>query len=124
MKTVLLYNFSGERLTQVRMAVTLARAGSILIEKENFCQILGYLIGAEGYEKCRDTVCDDFDEELLVMYGFDSKDIDTLIKALRKCGAGRVALKAIVTPTNIDWNGAQLYKAVKEDHEMMNRGKK
>ena len=124
MKTVLLYNFSGERLTQVRMAVTLARAVSILIEKENFCRTLGYLIGAECYEKCRDTVCDDFDEELLVMYGFDSKDIDTLIKALRKCGAGRLALKAIVTPTNIDWNGAQLYKAVKEDHEMMNRGKK
>lgn len=124
MKTVLLYNFSGERLSQVKMAVTLSKAASRIVEKESFCQTLGYLIGAQGYEECKNSECEDFGDELLVMSGFDSGDIDTLIKALRKCGAGRVALKAIVTPTNIDWNGVQLYKAVKEDHEKMNGGRK
>lgn len=124
MKTVLLYNFSGERLSQVKMAVTLSKAASKVVEKESFCQKIGYLIDAEGYEKCDAGECEDFDDELLVMSGFGSGDIDTLIKALRKCGAGRVALKAIVTPTNIGWNGVQLFKAVKEDHERMYGRKK
>ena len=53
MKTVLLYNFSGERLSQVKMAVTLSKAASRVVEKESFCQTLGYLIGAQGYEECK-----------------------------------------------------------------------
>ena len=55
------------------------------------------------------------------MSGFVSGDIDALIRAFRNSGVKRVALKAIVTPTNLHWNGSELYRAVKEDHERMKK---
>ena len=121
MKTVLLYNFSGERLSKAKAAVMLARAGAKAVEGEDFGRRIGYLIGAEGYDDSNEGQAGGFDEEMLVMSGFDSGDIDRLIKALRTTGVGRVALKAVVTPTNIGWNSVQLFNAVKADHEEMNR---
>ncbi len=123
MKTVLLYNFSGERLQKAKAAVLLARAGARVVEKDSYGKRLGELVGAKGYETEVTSEYRDFDEELLVMSGFDRGDIDRLIAALRQTGVGRVALKAVVTPTNIDWNSSQLFYAVKADHEEMHRGK-
>lgn len=121
MKTVLLYNFSEERLAKVKAAVMLAKAGARVVGSDDFCRKLGFLIGAEGFDDSRDEQAGGFDEEMLVMSGFDSRDIDRLIKALRTTGVGRVALKAVVTPTNIGWNSVQLYRAVRADHDEMNR---
>ena len=122
MKTVFLYNFSPERLRQVKAAVMLVKAGARVVEKDSYGKKLGFLIGAEGYTDETEPA-EDFQEELLVMSGFDSEDINRLIMALRRTGAGRVALKAVVTPTNMEWNSSRLYYAVKADHEEMHRGK-
>lgn len=123
MKTVLLYNFSGERLQKVKTAVMLARAGVKVVEKESYGKRLGSLLGAEGYGSDDADGIEDFNDEMLVMSGFDRDDIDRLIIALRKTGAGRVALKAVVTPTNINWSSSELFRAVKADHEEMQRSK-
>ena len=65
--------------------------------------------------------CDICERAAVLMSGFDSGDIDMLIKSLRKYGVGRVALKAIVTETNINWSSIDLYEAIKADHEEMQR---
>lgn len=122
MKTVLLYNFTGERLKNVKAAVMLTRAGSKVVEKDSYGKSLGSLIGEEGHSDAP-AEYENFDDEMLVMSGFDSDDINRLILALRKTGVGRVALKAVITPTNIEWNSSQLYYAVKADHEEMQKRK-
>lgn len=120
-KTVLLYNFTEERLLGVKRALVPLKALAKEITREQFGTKLGCLVGEEGFEESADTHAEPFGDELLVMYGFDSGDIDMLIRSLRKYGVGRVELKAVVTPTNINWNGSELYFAVKADHEKMKK---
>lgn len=122
-KIVLLYNFSTERLQGVKRALVPLKALAKEIPGDQFGMKLGYLIGAEGFEADVSSEAETFSEELLVMYGFDRNDIDMLIQALRKYGVGRVDLKAIVTPTNINWNGSELYSAVKADHDAAHKNK-
>lgn len=120
-KIVLLYNFSEERLQGVKRALVPLKALAKEIPSEQFGQKLGFLIGAEGYEADMNPEAEPFSDEMLVMYGFDSGDIDMLLRSLRKYGVGRVALKAVITPTNIDWNSSELFFAVKADHEEMQK---
>ena len=119
-KMVLVYNFSGERLSGVKRSLAPMKVIVKEVDKASFGEKIGCLIGAEGYAPTG-AAAEDFEEELLVMSGFNRTDIERLIIALRKNGVGRVALKAIVTNTNIDWNGHELYHAVKADHEEMQK---
>ena len=119
-KTVLLYNFTEERLQGVQRALVPLKALAKAVPHEQFGCKLGFLVGEDGFDGSADGY-EPFVDELLVMYGFDSGDIDMLIRSLRKYGVGRVELKAVVTPTNINWNGSELYFAVKADHEEMKK---
>ena len=93
------YNFSDERLRKAKFALMPLKIQVKKVEKED-----------DG---------DGFDEEMIVMHNFTNKTIDSLIKALNKCGVGRVPLKAVITPTSKDWDSLTLIKALKADHEEM-----
>ena len=120
-KLILLYNFSGERLSGVKLSAVSVKALTKEIAKADYGKRLGSLAELKGYENAESGELTDFDDELLMMCGFGSEDIDMLLKSLRKHGVGRVALKAIITDTNKDWTSGELYRAVKEDHEEMLR---
>ncbi len=117
-KLILVYGFEEERLSRLKRAAAPLRFTIKTVQQSDYGQKLGYLIGAEGYESSPSEQTEIIDE-MLLMSGFTSADIDMLLMAMRKHGVGRVALKAVVTPTNIDWNSIELYHAVKEDHEAM-----
>lgn len=119
MKKILLYNFSEEKLLRIKSAAEPFNSEVLVIENTSCGQQLGYLMGAAGYRYNADASYEDFNDELLVMSGFDRNDIDSFIKSLHTNGAGRIALKAILTPTNIKWSISELYKAVKSDHDKM-----
>ena len=58
---------------------------------------------------------------MLVMHGFGGEMIDVLTAALKKSGIGKIELKAVITPSNINWDSMTLYKAIKAESEMMNK---
>ncbi len=120
-KMILAYNFSEERLSGVKRSAVAVRAVVKAVPAESFGEKIGHLIGIPGYEQEGAAPDGSFSDEMLLMSGFDSADIDMLIKALRKYGVGRVALKAIVTETNTGWSSTELYAAVKADHEEMQK---
>ena len=114
------YNFSDERLRKAKFALMPLKIQVKKVEKEDFNQPIGYLAGIEGVEPAAEKFDGDgFDEEMIVMHNFTNKTIDSLIKALNKCGVGRVPLKAVFTPTSKDWASLTLIKALKADHEEM-----
>ena len=63
------------------------------------------------------------DQPVLLLQGFDRKGLDSLLKALREkaaeIGAEPVALKAVITPTNLDWTVEDLARELKEEHRLM-----
>ena len=61
----------------------------------------------------------DFSDEMAIMAGFSSAQIDAFIHALRKKGVGRIDYKAVLTPYNMKWDSVQLYEEIKKEHEMM-----
>ena len=61
----------------------------------------------------------DFSDEMAIMAGFFSAQIDAFIYALRKKGVGRIDYKAVLTPYNMKWDSVQLYEEIKKEHEMM-----
>lgn len=116
----LFYNFSEERMRKAKFALLPLKIRTKTVSKSDYCQPLGYLAGIKGIEPVN-ADCDElsFDEEMIVLHNFTSKTIDSLIRALNKCGVGRVPLKAVITPTNKAWNSVQLYNAVKADYDEM-----
>ncbi|MCH5297524.1 MAG: DUF3783 domain-containing protein [Ruminococcus sp.] len=118
----LFYNFSEERMRKARFALLPLKIKTKIVSKSEYNQPLGYIAGIKGIEPV-ETEFDGtgFDEEMIVMHNFTSKTVDILIKALNKCGVGRVPLKAVITPTNKDWNSVQLFEAVKADFEEMSK---
>ncbi len=121
-KIVLLYNFSGERLAGVKKALVSVKAMPKEVAKADYGEKLGYLAEITGYT-AGGTAADDFDEEMLVMCGFQRRDLEILLMTLRKYVSGGVALKVMITETNAAWNSCELYHAVKADHEEMQRNR-
>lgn len=119
---VLLYNFDNARLPKIKRALLPLKICIKTVEKEDFSQPIGCLVGMKDIEPVGEKYSGDgFTDEMMLMAGFTSARIDALIRALNKNGVGRIDLKAVVTPTNKDWNSIELYEAVKADHEEMNR---
>lgn len=116
----LFYNFSEERMRKAKFALLPLKIRTKAVRKSEYNHPLGYLAGIKEIEPA-ETEFDGngFDEEMIVMHNFTSKTVDGLIRALNKCGVGRVPLKAVITPTNKDWNSVQLYNAVKADFNEM-----
>ena len=111
------YNFSDERFRKAKFALMPLKIQVKKVEKEDFNQPIGYLAGIKGVEPVAEKFDGDgFDEEMIVMHNFTNK---TLIRALNKCGVGRVPLKAVITPTSKGWDSLTLIKALKADHEEM-----
>ena len=45
--------------------------------------------------------------------------LDTLLSALRKAGAGPECLKAVLTPSNRNWSALKLYSELLREHQAL-----
>lgn len=117
----LFYNFDEERFRKIKFSLAPLKISAVAVRKSDYNQPIGYLAGIKNVEPNNSRIfLEDFQDEMIVMHNFTNYSVEQLIKALVKCGIGRVALKAVITPTNKDWNSVQLYKAIKADHMEMN----
>ena len=119
MPTVLLYNVQDPAR---RMAVKLClhrlglRCRAVAPEEQG--HPLGLLLGLEGYAPGK--AAETFTEEMLVMHQLSSTQFSALLDALRRENL-RIALKAVVTDTNIAWSSARLHRELQAEHAAMQR---
>lgn len=62
-----------------------------------------------------------FDDEMLVMCHMLSNQLDAFLQGMRVCGIPRIALKAVLTPTNVTWSSARLRGELIREHEAVQR---
>ena len=118
--TVLLYNFTDKaRLLKVRRALMPLGFRLKLVEKKDFGLPLGVLAEGKEPEERDNYDGPGFEDEMAVMAGFTSTQVDAFIWALRKKGVGRIDYKAVLTPTNREWDSVTLYHEIKKEHEAM-----
>ena len=121
--TILLYHLpEGERLLKIKKALFPLGMKLRAVKKEEYLEPVGYLAGVKEITSCGEIYDgEDFEKEMMVMAGLTSKQVDTVILALRKTGAGRNDYKAVLTPTNQSWNALTLYGELAKEHAKMNR---
>lgn len=117
----LLYNFAGTQKGR-KIKFVLIRMGIRIknIEKKDYLQPAGALAGVPGtladqpeYEK------EGFTEEMLVMYNFTEKQLDEMLLRFRKEKIPKIELKAVITPTNCNWNSLKLFEEIKKERQQM-----
>ena len=117
MAKVLLYNFTqSERRMKIKFCLHRLGIGCVDVAPEEQGHPLGLLLGLDGFEP--GEAPDPFTEEMLVMYALSREQFSSLLDALRRSGVP-VALKAVVTETNITWSSERLHRELAAEHAAM-----
>lgn len=119
-KIILAYNFTPERLQALKLICMMLRTQLRAVAREELLQPVGYLAGLSEVASVSEAYSgDEGQEEMLLMCGFSRQDLDRLLAAIKKGKLRQVALKAMLTPTNCNWNGLQLLQELNQEHAYM-----
>lgn len=124
---ILLFNMNTDRQHSIERLCRSLSIKTSYINSSSYYQTMGYLAGIQGFartpsnniSKLPKQANNDFNMEMLVFSGMDSSSIDEFLDAFKKTNLSPVALKAILTPTNIFWTPIQLYKELSKEHQVM-----
>ena len=116
---LLTYNLHGERAAKIRMAAMRFRVRLRVVERREYARPLGELVesGPEG-----DGAGEAFDEEMLVMAHFPPALVQAFLQGLRRAGVRPGGLKAVLTPTNAQWDSLALYTELCREREAISQG--
>ena len=116
---LLTYNLHGERAAKIRMAAMRFRVRLRAVEKREYARPLGELVesGPDG-----DWDGEAFDEEMLVMAHFPPALVQAFLQGLRRAGVRPGGLKAVLTPTNAQWDSLALYTELCREREAISQG--
>ena len=116
---LLTYNLHGERAAKTRMAAMRFRVRLRVVERREYARPLGELVenGPDG-----DWNGKAFDEEMLVMAHFPPVLVQAFLQGLRRAGVRPGGLKAVLTPTNAQWDSLALYTELCREREAIAQG--
>ena len=116
---LLTYNLHGERAAKIRMAAMRFRVRLRAVERREYARPLAELVenGPDG-----DWNGKAFDEEMLVMAHFPPALVQAFLQGLRRAGVRPGALKAVLTPTNAQWDSLALYTELCREREAISQG--
>ena len=115
-ETVLMYNCSGEQWAKLRQIFLMLRVRIRPVEADQYGLTLEDLLGrSEG----KSPVEEEFSDPMLVFCNLPHEKLDHLLTAMGRAGLPRIALKAMLTPTNRTWTSQQLWTELRREHEAM-----
>lgn len=118
---VLLFHFlEKDRKNKLIRALLPLRVRIKEVAKEDYLQPVGYLAGNKEIPPVGTKYeGEGLEGELLLMAGLSSPQVDMVLKAIRKSGAGPIPYKAVLTPSNQSWDALKLFQEIKAEHEAM-----
>ena len=118
MATLLLFNINDEaKRTAIRLlALRIGYSVQDVLPEQQNMKISELLSGA----KPDGPNLIPFTDEMMVMSGFSSQDMHTLLDGMRNNGCP-VRLKCIVTETNKSWTAVRLYKELAAEDQAMRK---
>jgi len=122
---ILLFNMNTDRQRSIERLCRSLSIKTSYIKPTSYTQSMGYLAGIQGFSHTPPNNISvwtniDFQLEMLVFSGMDSDTIDQFLDAFKKANLTPVALKAILTPTNIFWTPVSLYEELSKEHQSFN----
>lgn len=120
-ETVLLYNLKDSSKGETILTI-LKQLGIAIkhVEAKEVLHPIGYLLTIDGFQPAKKEVEDEkIEEEMLVIHNFSDQQIQVMLEVLKEAGVPLIPLKAVVTPTNVEWSFYTLYQEVKKEYQMM-----
>lgn len=119
-ETVLLYNLNNEKGRKIRFLLVRMGMRIRIVNPDEYGIPVGTLAGMKDIvPEDEDAPVEAFSDEMLVMKGFSNSRLDQFLKGMQKAGVERINYKAILTPTNCQWNSWKLYQEIRKEHEAM-----
>ncbi len=116
--TVLLYNFEPERARQIRQLCLPLKIRTRLVAPAEYSLTLEDLLDG----KKPGDPGESFPDEMLVMADLPAALMNRFLQAFRRKKVRPVALKAVVTASNIHWDSLTLYRELLAEDAAMRRG--
>ena len=118
-ETILLFHVPDkDTLLKIEMALFPLHVRLRRIAKEDYNQPLGSLAGLKEIKRLEDPyVGEELPNTFFVFAFFTDARLNQALAALRKSGAGPFPYKAILTPTNQNWNVLQCFQEIRSEHE-------
>ena len=122
-ETILLFHFSDKsRKNKLARALLPLRMKIREVAKEDYLQPVGYLAGNKEIPPSEESYQgEELDGEMMLMAGLSNTQVDLVLKAIRKSGAGPIPYKAALTASNQEWNARKLFAEIKAEHEQMQK---
>ncbi len=119
--TVLLYNLENDKGRKIKTLCLTLKLRARSVASEEFGQTLNSVLGLSPKQESPEEG-QTFTDELLVMAGLSSQQMNSLLQGFRRKKIPPVGLKAVLTATNGAWNAFQLREELSAEHEAMLRG--
>ena len=122
-ETLLLFHApSRPELLKIQRALLPLHIRLRCISQKDYLQPLGFLAGMKIFSPTTEVYDgEELSAPLFLFCFFQINRLDQALAALRRCGAGPFPYKAILTPTNCEWNVLTCFNEVKKEHEQMHK---
>lgn len=122
MTTLLLFNFTDKsRLDKVLRAALLLKLRVKKVEREDYLQPMGYLVGKKDIAPIEEKYeGPELEDEMLLLADMTNSQVNGLLQIFRKTGIS-IKLKAVLTDNNQHWNALELFKELKSENEALSR---
>ncbi|MCI9131479.1 DUF3783 domain-containing protein [Thomasclavelia cocleata] len=116
-ETVLLYNIDKSEAGKAIISILeKLNVKIIIVKSSDLMNPIGYILGEKGFERGTEALTTIPNDDMLVMAGFEDKQIDILLQIFKEANIPFIPLKAIVTQTNVNWTFMQLLNNVKNEY--------
>ena len=118
---LLCYNLQGDRSQKIKGLAMRLKVRVRAVAPEEYAQPLAALCGMEPAAQTP-APAEPFTDEMLVLAHFTPELLNRFLYSFRSAGLPPVALKAMLTETNMRWDSATLHQQLAEEHEAMKNG--
>ncbi|MDD3214680.1 MAG: DUF3783 domain-containing protein [Eubacteriales bacterium] len=118
---LLCYNLSETQSRKIRLLAMKLMVRIRVVNPEEFGETLAALCGMEPVAQAPAPE-DRFTDQMLVLGHFTHDLLNRFLYGFRQTGIPQVALKAMLTDTNMHWNSATLHSQLAEEHAAMTNG--
>lgn len=121
--TVLLYNLDNEKGRKIKTLCLTLKLRARSVAPEDFGKTLNQVLGLDTTQEPAQEA-QSFSDELMVMAGLSSRQMNDLLQGFRRKKIPSVDLKAVLTATNGSWNAFQLREELARERQAMLQGER
>lgn len=117
-KKILLFNIEPSKVALIKSICEGMGIQPIAIYKNQYGEKIGALAGLKGFAPSMSVYSgEDIAAEMMIFCGITSEELDEFLQRYRELKIPPISLKAMVTPHNISWSVAELYRELSQEHK-------